>query len=775
MPVSQLVWDLIANDKVSGPTGKAGNAFDKLGGAGEHLSATMGRIAGAATIAGSALAAGAGFAVTAGVKTLASLETTETGFETLLGSAKRATKFMEWMKSFAETTPFELSNLTDASRLLLGVGASAKQVKGILQDWGNTAGAVGMDAEHFQLSMQALAQSISSGRFQLADLNQLANDGIPIYKILSEATGKPVKKLRELATEGKLLVGDVLPKLQRQMRKDYGGAMARQSETLTGLWSTLEDTFNIGMADALKPFQKDIKNAMRGGIRAIEWAVKTLPDKVNALKETVKGIDWAAMMGKASGIKKKAEKFAQPVIDGFKTGIDTGNFGPLGESIGKRISDAVKTGSSKLGEAIKGIDWVDMGKSLGAVAIPMTIGVLNGLFDGLMDMKFWKKHWLDFLLAVVAVIPIGKVAGVGAKFLKPGLLKMILEGLDHAGSGIWKGILKFVRWAAKGFASGFKKAAPEIYEAIKWLVEKNLLKAMYAKDAVLTAVRKLMNFIAEAPGKLVGKVATALGKIGKKVVKGLLDGLQSQWDNIRNFFTKLTDMIPSWKGPESRDRKLLTPAGRKIIEGLIDGLSSKKSKLKAQLEKITDTIASALDTRRGKLADLKSKFADLKSGIADAWRTSITDKGATQSDMLANFRQQIASARAMRSTLRKLAKMGLRNDLLQQLAAGGPEALAQAESILASGKGGVSQLNAQQKELLSVSGGMGGDLASRQYGAAIKRETAAVKSLEHTYREVNRHLKKLIARLEDGKAVDEAALTRWLEKVLRRGHLIGAR
>jgi tape measure domain-containing protein len=225
---------------------------------GESMTSTMrgfaGRVGGAVSLMTGAVA-GVGLAglVTFGLKTAASLQQAEIGFTTLIGSGRKAKTFLEGLKSFAAKTPFELPGLIESSRTLLGVGLDAKKVVPLLQAFGDTAGAVGVGQEAFQRIMLATSQAISAGKFGAGDLNQIMTNGIPIWSILSKAMGKTVPELRKMAEQGKLLSKDVLPLLQKQMGKDYGGAMAAQSKTLAGVWSTLKDTVAIGLADAIKP------------------------------------------------------------------------------------------------------------------------------------------------------------------------------------------------------------------------------------------------------------------------------------------------------------------------------------------------------------------------------------------------------------------------------------------------------------------------------------------------------------------------------------------
>lgn len=250
MAVTSLQFDILAKDKASPTLDKVGKKMDGL----STKSVAFGSFIGnAMTGAVGALGRMGVAAAKMGISTAAGLEQAQVGFTTLIGSGQKAQKFLAQLQQFAAATPFELPGLIDSSRLLLGVGVNADKVIPMLTAFGDAAGAVGVGQEAFQRIILATSQAISAGRFQVGDLNQIVTNGIPAWKLLSEATGKPVPVLRDLASKGKLLSKDVLPALQRQMEKDYGGAMAKQSKTLAGVWSTLMDTINIGLAQVLKP------------------------------------------------------------------------------------------------------------------------------------------------------------------------------------------------------------------------------------------------------------------------------------------------------------------------------------------------------------------------------------------------------------------------------------------------------------------------------------------------------------------------------------------
>jgi len=188
-----------------------------------------------------------------GLKTAANLEVAEVGFTSLLGSGRDAQKFIAQLKTFARATPFELPGLIDASRQLLGVGVAAEDIVPTLTAFGDASGALGLSQEQFQRVLTATSQAMAKGKLQGEELLQMAEAGIPIYPLLGRALGVPTAAVQDLAASGQLLTADVLPKLRDQMEQEYGGSMAKQAQTLTGVLSTFKDTIVLALADGAEP------------------------------------------------------------------------------------------------------------------------------------------------------------------------------------------------------------------------------------------------------------------------------------------------------------------------------------------------------------------------------------------------------------------------------------------------------------------------------------------------------------------------------------------
>jgi tape measure domain-containing protein len=250
------------------------------------------------------VAAGAlvGAAAKVGIQFNSMQEQASVAFKTLLGSGEKAQAFLLDLQQFAAKTPFELPGLINNARQLLGVGVAANKVIPTLNSLGNAAGALGIDQERFNNILLAVTQSMGKGKLQGEELMQMVENGIPVWQLLSKATGKSVTELQDMSSAGKLLAAETLPKLFDQMNKDYGGAMAAQSQTLSGQWSSLKDNAQILTAIGFKPLFNETKN-VTGALGELAAS-----DKANQFaNDFADGLDRGIKAAKIFGLNAKTE------------------------------------------------------------------------------------------------------------------------------------------------------------------------------------------------------------------------------------------------------------------------------------------------------------------------------------------------------------------------------------------------------------------------------------------------------------------------------------
>lgn len=113
------------------------------------------------------------------------------------------------------------------------------------------------------------------------------------------------------------------------------------------------------------------------------------------------------------------------------------------------------------------------------------------------------------------------------------------------------------------------------------------------KNAFISGVGDAIRSVSELPSRAsqaLSNAPTALLNAGRQIIDGFIQGLTAGFQRVRDTLGSLTNLLPSWKGPASRDVKLLTGAGSLIIDGLIDGMESEYSAVERSLKGLTTDI-----------------------------------------------------------------------------------------------------------------------------------------------------------------------------------------
>src|SRR5690242_6734241 len=118
------------------------------------------------------------------VNSAAGFEQTQVAFKTMLGSAEEAEKLLRNLANFAKATPFQLTELEDASKRLLAFGTAADDLIPTLTMLGNIAAGVGTDK--MPQLVRAFGQIQAKGFLMGQELLQLTETGIPIIEELAK-------------------------------------------------------------------------------------------------------------------------------------------------------------------------------------------------------------------------------------------------------------------------------------------------------------------------------------------------------------------------------------------------------------------------------------------------------------------------------------------------------------------------------------------------------------------------------------------------------------
>lgn len=184
----------------------------------------------------------------AGVKYNAQMEDFEANLTTLLGNADDAKDMLTDLKEMANTTPFETTDLLDATQTMLGFGLEAKKTKGYLQ----TLGDISMgNAEKLKSLTRAFSQIGAAGKATMEDINQMIDAGFNPLQIMSEKTGKSMAELRDEVSDGEISFEDIAKAMKDATSEGgrYYKAMEKASKTMNGKLSTAIDALNTALGE----------------------------------------------------------------------------------------------------------------------------------------------------------------------------------------------------------------------------------------------------------------------------------------------------------------------------------------------------------------------------------------------------------------------------------------------------------------------------------------------------------------------------------------------
>lgn len=236
------------------------------------LSKGLSSIGGVATKAGTALTVGLTTPLialgAAGVKYNAQMEDFEANLTTLLGSADKAKDMLETLKQMANTTPFETSDLLEATQMMLGFGLAADKTQGYLQ----TLGDISMgNSEKLMSLTRAFSQIGAAGKATMEDINQMIDAGFNPLQIMSEKTGKSMADLREEVSDGKISFEDIAEAMEDATSEGgrYYKAMEKASKTMNGKLSTALDALKTALGNLTQSLLPIVTKVVE---KITEWA-----------------------------------------------------------------------------------------------------------------------------------------------------------------------------------------------------------------------------------------------------------------------------------------------------------------------------------------------------------------------------------------------------------------------------------------------------------------------------------------------------------------------
>ena len=243
----------------------------------------------------------------------AKFESLRAALETVEGGTEKAAASFAKLQKFAAETPFQLDELTDSYLLLKSQGLD--QSERALRAWGDIAA--------------SMSKPIKQMAEAVADASQFQFERLKEFGIKASKEGDKVSftfqgVTTQVAADSEAIQGY----LMRLSETNFAGGMERQSTTLAGLWSTLQDNvaatadeiFNAGLGEILKDWVKEATNAAKQTAKWIKENKDLIKVRVaeflGSIRDTAKTL-WPIIEGGA--------KAALALVDGLnKIGLGIG-------------------------------------------------------------------------------------------------------------------------------------------------------------------------------------------------------------------------------------------------------------------------------------------------------------------------------------------------------------------------------------------------------------------------------------------------------------------
>lgn len=562
-------------------------ASKEIPGIASNITGGLGKaVAGVAKIGAAATAAAAGGAVaigTAAVKSYAEQEQLWGGVQKLYGAAGMSLE--DYAASVGKTTD-EVAG--EYGKLRKAEGMMAQQAQQAYRTAGMSANEYMESATQFSAS---LINSLGGDTVKAAELTDVAmraiSDNVNTFGSDADAVTNAIIGM----SRGNYTMLD-------NLKLGYAGTSEGMLKLINDsgvLGKTLTDTSElgeVGFDKMIEAVQKVQEQQGIAGTTARE-AATTIEGSIDMTKGA-----WANLlteMGKEDGdIAARMEELMDSAItvligatDENGNKLSTGILGRVSTII-QNVSQAIPTMMPKIQEALS--QALPQVLQIITDVLPILLQLVGTLFSSVGSVLPGLFQTILPVLVEQLIMVIGTLTdNIPAMLDAAGQLIMtIASAIVQYGPQILASLFTFIGTLVQELVS----RGPEMLEGAKQLFAK-------AKEGFEEYWPTIKQWFSELPQKIldaIGDLGTLLFDAGSNIIQGFLDGLGSKWEDVKGWFGGLTENIPDWKGPQERDRKLLTSNGRLIMQSLTDGLERGIPMVEDTLSGITDKLQTGIST-----------------------------------------------------------------------------------------------------------------------------------------------------------------------------------
>lgn len=517
-----------------------------------------------------------------------SMEYYTTSFTVMTGSADKASETVKKLADIGATTPFDMPQLADATSLLMNFGFSADDAVDSMMMLGDISQG---NADKLNTIARAYGKMNSAQKVSLESINMMIDAGFNPLQEISEKTGESMQSLYDRVSKGKMSVDEITESMVRSTAEGgkYFQSMDAQSQTLDGRLSTLSDTVNSKLGEALQPI---LQKAADEWIPNITNAIDNMnvDSVVSAINDIISGVKnlFGFIMGNGDTIIS--------LVAGIGTAMLTWN-------VASMINGVVT--------AVKAFQAANEGAT-----------VAQALLNGVMNA--------NPIMLVVTLL-----AGLVATIIT---LWNTNEGFREAVTNVWnafKDTVGNVITSVGGFIgnliSWFQALPGNIGTFLGEVIGnvQNWASSMVSKayEAGSNFVGKVVSFISGLPSAVWNWLSNALSNVGnfaRQLAQAGANAASGLVNNIIDKVRSLPGQLYNW--------------GVDMIQGIADGIKSAIHKVTSAVSDVADKIKSFLHFSRpdeGPLAEYETWMPDMVEGLSDSLRKASPEL-ISQTEALAN-------------------------------------------------------------------------------------------------------------------------------------------
>ena len=546
-----------------------------------------------------------------------SMEYYTTSFTVMTGSADKASETVKKLADIGATTPFDMPQLADATSLLMNFGFSADDAVDSMMMLGDISQG---NADKLNSIARAYGKMNSAQKVSLEDINMMIDAGFNPLQEISEKTGESMQSLYDRISKGTMSVDEITESMKRSTSEGgkYFQSMDAQSQTLDGRLSTLSDTINSKLGEALQPILQKA---------ADEW----IPNVTNAIDnmdvDSVVSVidDIVSGVGDLFGFIMDNGSTIISLVAGIGTAMLTWNVASMINGVVGAVKayQAANEGASIAQALLNGV--------MNANPIMLVVTLLAGLIATIITLwntnegfrnaviNVWNAFkdtvgnvitsvggFIDNLISWFQSLPgrIGAFLGNVISNVQNWASNMVSRA-SEAGSNFVNGVVSFISGLPSAVWNWLSSALNNAWNFAGQL-------AQAGANAASGLVNNIINTISGLPGQLYNW--------GVDMVQGIANGIKGAIRYVTDAVSGVADKIKSFlhfsrpdEGPLAEYESWMPD----MVEGLSDSLRKASPELINQTEALANGMSDAFNVNGG-ISSSGGNYRNMVEAFKDA-------------------------------------------------------------------------------------------------------------------------------------------------------------